>query len=159
MIQAAQYGQEAVTRMKESPELIDVGTNATLNSPELQVKVDRQRASDLGVRAQDVGTAVRLMIAGTDQISTFKEAGEQYAVTMQLLPEQQRDVGVLGRLMIPSARLGQVRLDNLATLERGGGPLEIRRGDRQFQVQLSANPAPGVPMSAGIEAMRQEVAG
>ncbi|MGH9786379.1 MAG: efflux RND transporter permease subunit [Terriglobia bacterium] len=151
------YGQEAVGRMNKSTGLVDVGTNATLNSPELQVRVDRQRASDLGVRAQDVGTAVRLMIAGTDQISTYKEGNDQYTVTMQLLPEQQRDVAVLGRLMVPSAKLGQVRLDNLATLERGGGPMQIQRSNRQYQVQISANPTPGTPMSAGINAMRREI--
>lgn len=157
LIQTSQYGQEAVARMNKSPILLDVGTNATLSSPELQVKVDRQRASDLGVRAQDVGNAVRLMIAGTDQISTYKEAGEQYDVTMQLLPEQQRDVGVLGRLMVPSSKLGQVRLDSLATLQRGGGPLQIQRSNRQYQVQLSANPTPGVPMSAGIGEVRRQI--
>jgi HAE1 family hydrophobic/amphiphilic exporter-1 len=159
LISTVQYGQNAVVRMKESEGLVDVGTNATLNSPELQVKVDRQRASDLGVRAQDVGTAVRLMIAGTDQISTYKEGNEQYLVTMQLLPEQQKDIAVLGRLMVPSSKVGQVRLDNLATLERGGGPMQIQRSNRQYQVQISANPAPGSPMSAGIAAMRREIAG
>lgn len=157
MVRTIQYGQEAVALMNQSPDLIDVGTNATLSSPELQVKVDRQRASDLGVRAQDVGTAVRLMIAGTDQISTFKEGNEQYVVTMQLLPEQQKDVAVLGRLMVPSTKVGQVRLDNIASLQRGGGPMQIQRSNRQFQVNLAANPAPGTPMSAGIGAMRRDV--
>ena len=157
MVQTIQYGQDAVARMHRSPGLVDAGATTSLNSPELQVKVDRQRASDLGVRAQDVGMAVRLMIAGTDQISTYKEGGEQYDVTMQLLPEQQRDTTVLGRLMVPSSKLGQVRLDSLATLERGGGPLRIQRSDRQFQVSIMANPAPGEPLSAGIAAMRSEI--
>jgi HAE1 family hydrophobic/amphiphilic exporter-1 len=158
MVRTIQYGQDAVARMRNSGGLVDAGASSSMNSPELQVKVDRQRASDLGVRAQDVGSAVRLMIAGTDQISTYKEAGEQYDVTMQLLPEQQRDVAVLGRLMVPSSKLGQVRLDSLATLERGGGPLRIQRSDRQFQVSIMANPAPGTPLSAGIAAMRGEIA-
>src|SRR2546421_4033703 len=47
------------------------------NSPELQVKVDRQRAADLGVRMADVGSTVRLMYSGRDEISTFKEGSEQ----------------------------------------------------------------------------------
>jgi HAE1 family hydrophobic/amphiphilic exporter-1 len=157
MVRTIQYGQDAVARMHGSRGLVDAGATTSMNSPELQVKVDRRRASDLGVRAQDVGTAVRLMIAGTDQISTYKEGGEQYDVTMQLLPEQQRDAAVLGRLMVPSSKLGQVRLDSLATLERGGGPLRIQRSDRQFQVSIMANPAPGEPLSAGITAMRQEI--
>ena len=158
-LQTIQYGQETVARLRKVPGLVDVGANVTLNSPELQVKVDRQRASDLGVRAADVGNAVRLMIAGTDQISTFKEGSDQYDVTMQLLPEQQRDPAVLGRLMVPSIKVGQVRLDNIATIERGGGPPQINRSNRQFQVNVSANPGPGVPMSAGIGMVSREVMG
>ena len=55
------------------------------------MRIDRAQASDLGVRAADVAGAVRLMIAGEDQISTYKEEDEQYDVTLQLLPEQQKD--------------------------------------------------------------------
>jgi HAE1 family hydrophobic/amphiphilic exporter-1 len=74
------------------------------------------------VRAADVANAVRLMIAGEDQISTYKEGDEQYLVTMQLLPEQQKDPERLARLMIPSSKIGQVRLDNVAQIQRGLGP-------------------------------------
>jgi HAE1 family hydrophobic/amphiphilic exporter-1 len=56
--------------MRTVPGLLDVEASVSLNSPELQVKIDRQRASDLGVRAADVAGAVRLMISGEDQIST-----------------------------------------------------------------------------------------
>ena len=76
-----------------SPALLDVDTSVSLNRPEMTVSIDRQRASDLGVRAADVGNAVRLMIAGEDQISTYKEGDEQYDVTLQLLPEQQDGPG------------------------------------------------------------------
>jgi HAE1 family hydrophobic/amphiphilic exporter-1 len=37
--------------------------------------------------------------------------------------------------------------------------MQIQRSNRQYQVQIAANPAPGTPMSAGIESMRQEIAG
>ena len=75
------------------------------------------------------------MIAGEDQISTYKEGDEQYDVTLQLLPEQQRDPEMLARLMIPSSKVGQVRLDNVATIQRGLGPSRIERYNRQFQVR------------------------
>jgi HAE1 family hydrophobic/amphiphilic exporter-1 len=98
-----------------------VDAGLSLNSPELQVRIDRQRAADLGIRAADVANAIRLMIAGEDQISTYKEGDEQYPVTMQLLPEQQKNPEILARLMIPSATQGQVRLDSIASIERGYG--------------------------------------
>jgi len=89
-------------------------------------------------------------MSGTDQISTYKEGNEQYDVTMQLLPEQQRDARILARLMIPSSKVGQVRLDNIAALERGYGPTVIDRYNRQFQVALTANNAAGVPFDSAV---------
>jgi hydrophobe/amphiphile efflux-1 (HAE1) family protein len=143
---AADLSKQAAEKMRQVPGLLDVEATLSLNNPELQVKIDRQRASDLGVRAADVATAVRLMISGEDQISVYKEGDEQYDVTMQLLPEQQRDREVLARLMIPSAKVGQVRLDNIATIEKGLGPSRIERFNRQFQVTVNANNAPDFPL-------------
>ena len=154
---AAEYSKRLAARMREVPGLLDVEAAVSLNNPELQVKIDRQRASDLGVRAADVAGAVRLMISGEDQISTYKEEDEQYPVTIQLLPEQQKDREVLARLMIPSTKLGQVRLDSLATIEHGLGPSRIERFNRQFQVTVNANNAPDFPLDAAARAVTQEI--
>jgi len=150
--QTAEIAKRVAERMRRVPGLLDCEPGVSLNSPELQVKIDRQRASDLGVRAADVARAVRLMIAGEDQISTYKEGDEQYAVTMQLRPEQQRDPQRLTRLMIPSSKVGQVRLDNVAAVERGLGPARIDRFNRQFQVMVNANTAPDFPLDAAARA-------
>jgi len=147
---AAEIAEQAASELRKEPGLVDVSAEVNLNTPELQVHIDRQKASDLGVRAADVANAVRLMVAGTDRISTYKEGAEQYDVTMQLLPEQQRDQRVLARLMIPSVKVGQARLDNLARLERGVGPTTIYRYNRQFQVALTANNAPSLPFDAAV---------
>ena len=149
--------KDAAARIRKVPGLLDVDTSVSLNSPEMEVSIDRQRASDLGVRAADVGNAVRLMIAGEDQISTYKEGDEQYDVTLQLLPEQQKNPEVLSRLMIPSAKVGQVRLDNVATIRRGVGPTRIERYNRQFQVGVFGNNAPDFPLDAAARAVGEEV--
>jgi len=154
---AAELSKEVAARMRSVPGLLDVEASVSLNSPELQVKIDRQRASDLGVRAADVAGAVRLMISGEDQISTYKEGDEQYDVTLQLLPEQQRDREVLARLMIPSSKVGQVRLDNLATIEHGLGPSRIERFNRQFQVSVNANNAPDFPLDQAARVVGDEI--
>ena len=87
------------------------------------------------MRAADVGNAVRLMIAGEDQITTYKEGDEQYDVTLQLLPEQQKNPEMLARLMIPSSqgRAGAPR-QHREHRSAGLGPARIERFNRQFQV-------------------------
>ncbi len=149
-----EYGKKVYDQLKTIPGFADVDMDLDINSPELQIQIDRQRASELGVRASDVATAVRLMIAGEDQISTYKEADEQYPVTMQLLPEQQKDPLVLARLMIPSTKVGQVRLDNIAAVQRGLSPGRINRYNRQFQVAVRANLDSDVPLGTAAEQVR-----
>ena len=151
----AVFSQRAAVEMRKFPGMVDINPDLRLNKPELQVKVDRQRASDLGVRMADVGSAVRLMYSGQDEISTFKEGEEQYPVVMQLLPEQRDDPDVLARLMVPSAKQGQVRLESIATIERGTGPQLLSRYNREFQATVTAGVARGYALDAAAEATRR----
>ena len=149
LVEAAK--QISATMMKE-PALSDVKANLNLNNPELQVNIDRQLASDLGVRVSDVAGAVRLLMSGEDEISTFKEGSEQYPVTMRLMPGQRDDPAALSRLLIPSAKQGLIRLDSIAKLDRGLGPSRIDRFNRQFAVGLYGNVAPGHSLGEGATA-------
>jgi HAE1 family hydrophobic/amphiphilic exporter-1 len=142
----AEISKAAADRMAKYPELVDVNPSLNLNTPELQVKVDRQRAADIGVRMTDVSDAVRLFYSGEDEITRFKEGSEQYPVTMQLLQEQRDNPEVLARMMVPSTKLGQVRLENVATIQRGAGPATLQRYNREFQVSVYANVAAGYPL-------------
>jgi HAE1 family hydrophobic/amphiphilic exporter-1 len=144
--QLAEISKKVADRMRKYPDLVDVNPSLNLNTPELQVKVDRQRAADIGVRMTDISDAVRLFYSGEDEITRFKEGSEQYPVTMQLLQEQRDDPDVLNRMMVPSSKLGQVRLESVATIGRGFGPASLWRYNREFQVSVYANVSSGYPL-------------
>jgi HAE1 family hydrophobic/amphiphilic exporter-1 len=144
--QLAAISKQVADRMARYPDLVDVNPTLNLNTPELQVKVDRQRAADMGVRMSDISDAVRLFYSGEDEITRFKEGSEQYPVTMQLLPQQRDNPDVLARMMVPSSKLGQVRLENVASIVRGAGPASLWRYNREFQVSVNANVAAGRPL-------------
>jgi len=145
------YARRALVPMLKEPSLSDVKANLNLNNPELQVVIDRQLASDLGVRVADISGAVRLLMSGEDEISTFKEGSEQYPVTIRLLPGQRDDPEALSRLLVPSAKLGLIRLDSVARLERGLGPSRIDRFNRQFGVGIYANVSGGHSLNEAAE--------
>jgi hydrophobe/amphiphile efflux-1 (HAE1) family protein len=144
--QLADLSKRIAARMQNYKDLVDVNPNLNLTTPELQVKVDRQRAADIGVRMTDISDAVRLFYSGEDEITRFKEGSEQYPVTMQLLPEQRDNPDVLARMMVPSGKLGQVRLESVASIGRGFGPSSLWRYNREFQVSVFANVASGYPL-------------
>ena len=151
----APIAKDAIGRLMEEPELADIRGNLNFANPELQVKIDRQLASDLGVRVADVASAVRLLMSGDDEISTFKEGGEQYPVTMRLQPGQRDNQDVLARLLVPSARLGLIRLDSIATLERGAGPSRIDRFARQYGIGVYGNVAPGFTLGTAAAKVQE----
>jgi hydrophobic/amphiphilic exporter-1 (mainly G- bacteria), HAE1 family len=145
----ADVSKKVADSMRKYPDLVDVNPTLNLNTPELQVKVDRQRAADIGVRMTDISDAVRLFYSGEDEITRFKEGSEQYPVTMQLLQQQRDNPDVLARMMVPSSKLGQVRLENVASIVRGAGPATLWRYNREFQVMVYANVASGYPLDLG----------
>jgi HAE1 family hydrophobic/amphiphilic exporter-1 len=124
----------------------------------VHVAVDRKRAADLGVRMATIGNTLRLAVAGDDEISFFKEGSEQYPVKMRVLESQRGDIAEIGRLTVPSAT-GQVRIDNIASIERGLGPTTLQRSDRQFAVSLIADVAPGHALDEASNDVRNILGG
>jgi HAE1 family hydrophobic/amphiphilic exporter-1 len=153
----ADISKRVANRMRNYPDLVDVNPSLNLNTPELQVKVDRQRAADMGVRMTDISDAVRLFYSGEDEITRFKEGSEQYPVTMQLLPQQRDNPDVLHRMMVPSSKLGQVRLESIADIGRGFGPATLWRYNREFEVSVYANVNTGYPLDLAAAHTMQSI--
>ncbi len=152
----AEYAMRTVAMMQKSPVLTDQKVGVNLANPEIRVAVNRQRAADLGVRISTVAQTLRLMVAGEDEISYYREGQEQYPVKMRVLDTQRRDIASVARLTVPSAR-GPVRIDNIATLERGMGPTSLERFNRQFSVSIRAGIAPGYALDQAAAEVRQIV--
>ena len=91
------YALQLLAKGQHVPSLADSKTSVTNSMPEIRVAVDRGRAADLGVRMSTVGSTLRLMVSGDDEISTYREGSEQYPVKMRVLESQRRDVETIGR--------------------------------------------------------------
>jgi HAE1 family hydrophobic/amphiphilic exporter-1 len=151
------YALRLNERLQSLPQFIDVKARVNLGNPELRVDVDRQRAADLGVRVASLASALRLMVSGEDEITSFRENGERYPVKMRVREEQRNDVQSVGGLMVGSAGGNLVRIDNVARLQRGEGPTSITRLDRQFAMGVSADLRPGTPLDAAVPIVRDEI--
>jgi HAE1 family hydrophobic/amphiphilic exporter-1 len=133
------------------PGISDSKAAVNLSNPELRVAVDRQRAADLGVRVADLARALRLMVSGEDEISSYREKGERYPVTIRVREDQRSDMKSIGGLMVPSTRGEPVRVDNVASLERGFGPTIIQRYNRQFSIAIFGDVKPGAPLDQTLK--------
>jgi HAE1 family hydrophobic/amphiphilic exporter-1 len=139
------YSEALRARALETPGLVDVDTTLRMNRPELRVFIDRERAADLGVDAADIAGSLRLMVGGDDEVSRFRDdkIAEDYDVEVRLKGADRDSLETVAKLYVPSSKSGLVRLDNVVGIREGMSPYRIEGLDRQRQVGLRANVAPG----------------
>ncbi len=68
---------------RRSPDSLNVRSDLLLNKPQLDVTIDRDRASDLGVSVREIASTLQILLGGSD-LSTFKVGGQTYDVIVQL---------------------------------------------------------------------------
>ncbi len=153
------FSDQFTQKMKQIPGLVDVDSSVNVGNPEVQVHILRDKAADLGVSVTDIAQALRTMISGEQDITKYKEGDELYEVRLRVRPEQRANAGAIGGLMVPAAQGRLVRLDNVAIMQRGTGPAQIDRYNRQHQVTLSSNVLPGKSLSSAISDVQGVIAG
>jgi hydrophobic/amphiphilic exporter-1 (mainly G- bacteria), HAE1 family len=151
------YADRLSAQLKSIAGVVDLDSSYEGGLPELQVHIDRQKAGDLGVSVDDVASTMRTMLQG-DVVTRFREGQETYDVRLQLQDRDRNDPAVIAGLTVPSSKVEQVRLDNVASLTHGTGPVEIDREDRQRQIALVFNLGAGAAMNKMIETVRKKAA-
>jgi HAE1 family hydrophobic/amphiphilic exporter-1 len=140
--------------MRQVPGVIDVNTDLQLQSPMLNVDIDRERASALGVTAEQVESAL-YNAYGSRQVSAIYTSIDTYFVIMELLPKFQLDPAGLGLIYINSSNGRLVPLAGLATLRQGYGPLTVAHLGQMPAVTISFNLAPGVSLGQAVDTVEQ----
>lgn len=143
------YSGDLLAKLKTLPDVVDVDSTLITGKPELRVVIDRARAGDLGVRIGDIAQSLNTLVAG-QKVSTFNAGTDQYDVRVRAIGEFRASADGLRRMLVSSAKLGWVSLDNLVRVEEGTGPSSIDRYNRQRQVMLVANTKPGGSQAAVI---------
>jgi HAE1 family hydrophobic/amphiphilic exporter-1 len=148
------YSGDILARLKKVPGAVDVDSSLIVGKPEIGVYIDRAKAADLGVQVSDVAGALRALVGG-EKASDYEEHGEQYEVRVRALPQYRVDEQGLALMTVPSSKLGFVPLSDVVRFQRGSGPSQIDRLNRQRQVTLLANPAAGFSEGGIADSLKQ----
>lgn len=157
----ADYAERLRLKTKELGGIVDADTTLRLNKPELRLRVDRERAADLGVDPRDAASALRVMVGGEQRVARYRDESMNYDydIQLRLIDADRSDPSSIARLYVPSRDgRGLVRLDNFVEPERGFAASRIDRLDRQRQVSLRAATAPGYALADRLEALKRAAA-
>jgi len=140
--------------MRTLPGLQDVNTDLQIASPQAVVQIDRDKASALGVTAQQIESALGYAY-GSPQVSTIYTPSNEYWVMMELLPRYQAHPADLSLLYIRSGGGQLVPLSAVATLTRGVGPLTVNHLGQLPAVTISFNLRPQVALGDAVAAIQK----
>ncbi len=139
-------------KMHELPGLQDVTSDLQIKNPQVNVEIDRDKASALGVTAHQVEDALYTAY-GSRQISTIYAPNNEYRVVMEMEPQYQKDPSALSMLYVRSSSGQLVPLNAVANLTRSLGPLTVNHSGQLPSVTLSFNLKPGVSLGDAAAAV------
>src|SRR5258706_328170 len=137
-------------KMRELPTIQDVNSNLQINTPQINVDIDRAQASSRGVTVAQIETALGDAF-GSRQISTIYSPTNEYQVIMEVKPEFQQDSAALGRLYIHGSGGKLVPLNAVAKFTRGVGPALVNHFAELPATTISFNLRPGVSLSQATQ--------
>jgi hydrophobe/amphiphile efflux-1 (HAE1) family protein len=137
---------------RQNPTFTVVDVDLKFNKPEIDVRIDRQKAQDLGVSMFDVAQTLQLAFSGS-RFGYFILNGKQYQVIGQVQREDRNKPADLRRLYVRNNRGQMIQLDNLISITESSAPPALYRYNRFIAATVSAGLAPGKTIGDGIEAM------
>ncbi len=153
----ALWAPRVYDKLRVLPELVDVSTDRERSGLQVNVLADRVAAARLGVRIQDIDTALNNAF-GQRQIAVLYSQRNQYRVILETDPQFQRDPSDLSRIYVPGANGVQVPLSAVTTIRRGLQPLVVNHQGQYPSATISFSLAEEVSIDEATRAVDQAVA-
>jgi HAE1 family hydrophobic/amphiphilic exporter-1 len=123
--------------------------------PEYRVRIDRNKAAELGLSATQIGGTVQTAMGGT-AATKVRVQGKEYDVLVRLAESDRRSVDNISNLSILNSANSPVALQSAAWIETGEGPVRVERRDRERIVTVSVNYV-GRDMGSVVEDLRAAI--
>ncbi len=154
-----QYAPKLETKLASDPQfrnlLQDVTSDLQIKNPQVNVEIDRDKASALGITASQIEDALNTAYSQR-QVSTIYAPNNAYRVITETEDRYQADPSLLSLLYIHSSSGQLVPLNTLAKLTYDVGPLSINHLGQLPAVTISFNLRPGVSLGDAVAAVNRE---
>lgn len=139
-------------RVAESPVFANSDVNLKFTKPELSIRIDREKASMLGVSIQNIAQTLQLTMS-EQRVGYFVRNGKQYQILSQLTEGQRNRPVDLANIYVRNDRGELIQLDNLIQMEESSTPPQLYRYNRFVAATVSASLAKGYTLGHGIAEM------
>ncbi len=141
--------------IKPIPGITDTRISRQEGSPEQIIRIDRQKAADLGLDVTRIGDALQTAVGGT-QAGYYREGGRQYKILVRLSESDRQNLSELLDLTVSNNRGEPVVLRNVLMAVNQEGPVSIERKDQERIITIDAN-FTGRDMGSVVSDIRQQL--
>ncbi len=138
-----------MAELRQNPDLQNLDSNLRLNTPQLQVRVNRDLVADLGIEVAAIGRTIETMLGGR-QVTRFERNGQQYDVIVQLTDTARTTPDDLDRIFVRTAAGQTVPLASLIEVSEVVAPRDLNHFNRARSVTVSATLAPGYALGTAL---------
>jgi heavy metal efflux system protein len=137
-----QLGNQVRREMAIVQGVTDLGIFPVLGQPNLNIKVDREKAARYGLNAGDINNVVQGALGGT-VATTLLEADRQFNVTVRLSSEYRANIDSVGKIKVgyqtPNGTNAYIPLSNLAeiSLDSGASYIYHEHNERYIPIKFS----------------------
>ena len=145
-------------QLRGIPGVLDLSSDLQVNTPQVRLQIDRDRAAALAVTPEQIEEAL-YSAYGSRQVSTIYTATNQYWVILEVEPARQDDPAALAKLHVRSGRGRLVPLAAVARFSSGVAPLAVSHLGQMPAATFSFSLAPGLALSEAMARIDGAVAG
>ncbi len=149
-----EYAPKLEAKLRDMQILQDVTSDLQIKNPQVNVEIERDKASALGITATQLEAALQFAYS-SQQISTIFTPNNQYRVIMELEPEYQKDPAALSMLYIRSSGNQLVPLGSVARLSQNVGPLSVNHLGQLPAVTVSFDTRLGVSLGTAVDTVKK----
>ncbi|MDJ0635824.1 MAG: efflux RND transporter permease subunit [Xenococcaceae cyanobacterium MO_188.B29] len=149
-----QYAGQIMAKANETPELQNVFTTYTANSPQLLLEIDRNKAKAVEVEIDEILNTLQIFL-GSRYVNDFNEFGRTYRVYIQADKEFRSNPEDIGKLYVRSAQDQMIPLSNLLRVTPVTGPQIINHYNLLRSIEINGAAAPGYSSGQAIAAMER----
>ncbi|MBR4599046.1 MAG: efflux RND transporter permease subunit [Treponema sp.] len=137
LTEAGKFAKKLMELMEQTGSLGSISMDLKEGLPQVEVLVDRERASDFGVSVDAVATEINNSIAGVTA-TKFRTNGNEYDVILTYKNSDKEKVMDLDSIMVHGTNV-MVAVSNFASIKKTFGPVEINRQNRTRTIHVTAN--------------------
>ena len=150
--QLEEYVNQIMEQAEKYPGIINLDSDLRLNTPQIEVELDRERVADTRAGVLTVGRTLETLLGGR-QVTRFNQNGEQYEVIVQVAPDDRRTPNDLNDIYVRGQNGAMIQLSNLVKVYETVAPKELNRFNQFRAATITGNITPGYSLGEALDYM------